>query len=64
MPILWSKFGEYKKLRRIATSITDENVYYIDMLAQRFQMRPNAMCDAVRTLIAHQYIEGLSLIHI
>lgn len=58
MPILWSKFGEYKKLQRIATSITDENVYYIDMLAQRFQMRPNAMCDAVRTLIAHQYIEG------
>lgn len=58
MPILWVKFGEYKTLQRIAASITDEKVYYIDMLAQRFQMRPNAMCDAVRTLIAHQYIEG------
>lgn len=58
MPILWVKFGEYKTLQRIAASITDEKVYYIDMLAQRFQMRPSAMCDAVRTLIAHQYIEG------
>lgn len=58
MPILWVKFGEYRKLQRIAASITDEHVYYIDMLAQRFQTRPNAMCDYVRTLIAKQYIQG------
>ncbi len=58
MPIMWVKFGEYKKLQRLALSITDENVYYIDMLAQRFGVRPNVMCDYVRTLIAKQYIVG------
>ena len=58
MPIMWVKFGEYKRMQRIAKSITDENVYYIDMLAQRFAVRPNMMCDYVRTLIAKQYIVG------
>ena len=58
MPVLWVTFGEYKKLQRIAVSITDENVYYIDMLAQRFQMTPRQTCDAVRKLIAKRYIEG------
>lgn len=58
MPSMWTKFGEYKQLQRVAKSITDEGVYYIDMLAQRFQTRPNAMCEMVRTLIAKQYIVG------
>lgn len=58
MPILWVKFGEYKKMQRIARSITDEHVYYIDMLSQRFQVKPNEMCNMVRALIAHQYIQG------
>lgn len=58
MPILWTTYGEYRTLQRVAQSITEEHIYYIDMLSQRFGVRPNQMCNSVRKLIAKQYIQG------
>ncbi len=58
MPVLWVKFGETKRLKRMVFAVEKEYVYSVKDLALRFGMTEKSVASSIRTCIEKGYLIG------